>query len=246
MKLSPAMKSWLALRSLAFYIGYVPIVVFFSTLACTLGLALSQAPRQTLATTANALVVIWLRICCGVHVQVEGREQLPQRPFVALSKHQSSWETYYLQRTLRPVSTILKKELLRIPFFGWGLAMVAPIAIDRDNSREALRQVMQQGKARLASGLNVLVYPEGTRVDAGSAPVKFNRSGAALAIAAGVPLVPICHNAGRCWPAHRLIKYPGTITLVFGAPMATEGRDAKSLTEEVSRWMGEVTHRLPG
>lgn len=246
MKLSPAMKSWLALRSLAFYIGYVPIVMFFSTLAFTLGLALSQAPRQTLATTANALVVIWLRICCGVRVQVEGREQLPQRPFVALSKHQSSWETYYLQRTLRPVSTILKKELLRIPFFGWGLAVVAPIAIDRDNAREALRQVMQQGKARLASGLNVLVYPEGTRVDAGSPPVKFNRSGAALAIAAGAPIVPICHNAGRCWPAHRFIKYPGTITLVFGTPIASAGRDAKALTDEISLWMNGITQRLGG
>ena len=240
------MKAWLALRSLAFYAGYVPIVVIFSGLTFTLGLALRQGPRQSLATLANALIVRWLRLCCGVRLEVEGIERLPERPFVALSKHQSSWETYYLQRTLRPVSTILKKELLRIPFFGWGLAMVAPIAIDRGNPRDALRQVMEQGKERLAAGMNVLVYPEGTRVDADSAPVKFNRSGAALAIAAGVPLVPICHNAGHCWPAHRLIKYPGTITLVFGAPMATEGRDAKALTDEVSRWMDEVARHLPG
>ena len=240
------MNAWLALRSLAFYVGYVPIVVTFSALTFTVGLALPQRPRQTLATTANALVVLWLRLCCGVRVRTEGIEQLPRTPFVALSKHQSSWETYYLQRTLRPVSTILKKELLRIPFFGWGLALVAPIAINRDNPREALKQVMQQGKARLASGLNVLVYPEGTRVDADSAPIKFNRSGAALAIAAGVPVVPICHNAGRCWPAHRLIKYPGTITLVFGAPIATEGREAKALTEEISQWMDGVTRRLAG
>ena len=240
------MKAWLALRSLAFYAGYVPIVVIFSGLTFTLGLALRQGPRQSLATLANALIVRWLRLCCGVRLEVEGIERLPERPFVALSKHQSSWETYDLQRTLRPVSTILKKELLRIPFFGWGLAMVAPIAIDRGNPRDALRQVMEQGKERLAAGMNVLVYPEGTRVAPGSPAIKLNRSGAALAVAAGVPLVPICHNAGQCWPAHRLIKYPGTITLVFGEPIDTRGQEAKSLTQSVAEWMDGTSRRLTG
>jgi 1-acyl-sn-glycerol-3-phosphate acyltransferase len=235
---------WLGLRSLLFYAGYIPIVGFFSCLAFTVGLLLPQAQRQTLATTANALIVSWLRLCCGVRLQVEGRENIPPRPFVALSKHQSSWETYYLQRLLRPVSTVLKRELLKIPFFGWGLAVVAPIAIDRDNPREALRQVMQQGRARLDAGLNVLLYPEGTRIDAGATAPKFNRSGAALAIAAGVPVLPICHNAGLCWPAHRLIKYPGTITVVFGSPIDTKGRDAKSITNDVADWMDATLGRL--
>lgn len=240
------MKYWLAVRSLAFYAGYIPIVVLFSSLAFSLGLALPQPRRQDLATTANALVVAWLRLCCGVRVRVEGIENLPRGPYVALSKHQSSWETYYLQRALRPVSTILKKELLRIPFFGWGLAVVAPIAIDRGNPRAAFRQVMDQGRARLASGMNVLVYPEGTRIAPGQPPVKLNRSGAALAIAAGVPVVPICHNAGQCWPAHRLIKHPGTISLIFGVPIDTRDRDVKSVTEEVAQWMEEVSRRLIG
>lgn len=231
------MTLWLTLRSLAFYGGYIVIVGFFSTLAFTLGLLLPQAPRQTLATTANALVVLWLRLCCGVKLRVEGLENIPPRPFVALSKHQSSWETYYLQRLLRPVSTVLKRELLKIPFFGWGLAVVAPIAIDRGNPREALRQVMQQGRERLGAGMNVLLYPEGTRIDVGASAPKFNRSGAALAIAAGVPVLPVCHNAGACWPAHRLIKYPGTITLVLGKPIDTAGRDAKSITNDVAEWM---------
>ncbi|MBK8133321.1 MAG: 1-acyl-sn-glycerol-3-phosphate acyltransferase [Gammaproteobacteria bacterium] len=231
------MTLWLTLRSLAFYGGYIVIVGFFSSLAFTVGMLLPQAPRQTLATTANALVVLWLRLCCGVKLRVEGRENIPQRPFVALSKHQSSWETYYLQRLLRPVSTVLKRELLKIPFFGWGLAVVAPIAIDRGNPREALRQVMQQGRERLGAGMNVLLYPEGTRIDVGASAPKFNRSGAALAIAAGVPVLPVCHNAGGCWPAHRFIKYPGTITLVFGKPIDTTGRDAKSITNDVAEWM---------
>lgn len=240
------MTLWLALRSLAFYCGYVVIVGLFSTLAFTVGLLLPQAPRQTLATTANALVVIWLRLCCGVKLRVEGLENIPRRPFVALSKHQSSWETYYLQRLLRPVSTVLKRELLKIPFFGWGLAAVAPIAIDRGNPREALRQVMQQGRRRLDAGMNVLLYPEGTRIDAGVTAPKFNRSGAALAIAAGVPILPVCHNAGTCWPAHKFIKYPGTITLVFGTPIATTGLDAKSITNDVAEWMEATLARLTG
>lgn len=240
------MTLWLALRSLAFYCGYVVIVGLFSTLAFTVGLLLPQAPRQTLATTANALVVIWLRLCCGVKLRVEGLENIPRRPFVALSKHQSSWETYYLQRLLRPVSTVLKRELLKIPFFGWGLAAVAPIAIDRGNPREALRQVMQQGRRRLDAGMNVLLYPEGTRIDAGVTAPKFNRSGAALAIAAGVPILPVCHNAGTCWPAHKFIKYPGTITLVFGTPIATTSLDAKSITNDVAEWMDATLARLTG
>ncbi len=240
------MKLWLVLRSLAFYGGYIVIIGFFSSLAFTVGMLLPQAPRQTLATTANALVVLWLRLCCGVKLRVEGRENIPQRPFVALSKHQSSWETYYLQRLLRPVSTVLKRELLKIPFFGWGLAVVAPIAIDRGNPREALRQVMEQGRERLGAGMNVLLYPEGTRIDVGAPPPKFNRSGAALAIAAGVPILPICHNAGACWPAHRLIKYPGTITLVFGKPIGTTGRDAKSITNDVAEWMEATLAGLTG
>lgn len=240
------MRIWLGLRSLAFYAGYIVIVGFFSFLAFTVGLLLPQAERQTLATTANALVVWWLRLCCGVRLRVEGLENIPGRPFVALSKHQSSWETYYLQRQLRPVSTVLKRELLKIPFFGWGLAVVAPIAIDRDNPREALRQVMQQGRTRLDAGMNVLLYPEGTRIDADKTAPKFNRSGAALAIAAGVPVLPICHNAGNCWPAHRLIKYPGTITVVFGTPIDTKGRDAKSITNDVAEWMGTVLKGLTG
>ena len=124
--------------------------------------------------------------------------------------------------------------------------MVAPIAIDRGNPRDALRQVMEQGKERLAAGMNVLVYPEGTRVAPGSPAIKLNRSGAALAVAAGVPLVPICHNAGQCWPAHRLIKYPGTITLVFGEPIDTRGQEAKSLTQSVAEWMDGTSRRLTG
>lgn len=224
-------------RALLFYAGYLSAIALFSLLGCTIGWLLPMAQRQTLVTTANSFIMFWLSCCCGVKLKVEGLENIPSTPCVALSKHQSSWETYYLQRTLRPVSTILKRELLRIPIFGWGLATTAPIAINRDNPRQALRDVMEQGKDRLLNkNMTVLIYPEGTRVAVGDTR-KFNRSGAALAIATGMPLLPICHNAGNCWPAHKIIKYPGTIHIRFGKPIDPRGYDSKTLTDEVQNWM---------
>src|SRR5690606_3898659 len=133
-----------------------PLIAVFSLLSCTIGFLMPVAQRQSLATRGNLLIDYWLRLTCGIRVRVIGRENIPPRPFVVLSNHQSPWETYYLPRHLRPVSTILKKELLRVPFFGWGLASVRPIAIDRGNPRKAIRDVMEQGQARLAAGMNVI------------------------------------------------------------------------------------------
>lgn len=238
------MKTLHLARSLVFYPVYLLIVLIFSLLGCTIGWLLPMGPRQSLVTTANQLIVAWLSFCCGIKVKIEGRENIPDTPFVALSNHQSSWETYYLQRTLRPVSTILKRELLKIPVFGWGLSTTDPIAIDRGNPRQALRDVMTQGKNRILSRkMNVLIYPEGTRVPYGKS-AKYNRSGAALAIAAGVPLLPICHNAGACWPAHQIIKHPGTIRIVFGEAIEPSNLDSKTLTNRVQSWIEDTQKSL--
>ena len=226
----------LVLRTLLFYLGYALFVSVFSLLSCTVGMLLPLPLRQTLATTGNWLILHWLNLSCGIRVRVIGRDKLPAAPFVVLSNHQSPWETYYLQRHLRPVATILKKELLRIPVFGWGLASVKPIAIDRGNPRQAIKDVMEQGRARLTDGNNVIVYPEGTRMNHGEYG-QYARSGAALAVAAGVPIVPVAHNGGQCWPARRVLKYPGTITLVFGEPLETAGGDSKALTQEAQAWI---------
>ncbi|OUS17314.1 hypothetical protein A9Q88_03470 [Gammaproteobacteria bacterium 50_400_T64] len=225
-----------ALRTVLFYCGYVPTIITFSLLGCTLGLVIPYRPRQTFITTANAIVLWWLKLSCGIKVNVEGLDNIPEQAFVALSKHQSGWETFYLQRTLRPVSTILKKELLKVPFFGWGLAMTRPIAIDRSNPKQALREVLSQGKQRLEEGNNILVFPEGTRMNYGEIG-NYSRSGASLAINSGAPILPIAHNAGSCWPAHRFIKHPGTIHVIFGKPIESTGRKSKELTEEVKDWI---------
>jgi len=225
-----------ALRTVIFYCVYVPSIITFSILGCTLGLFIPYRPRQTFITTANAIVLWWLKLSCGIKVNVEGLDNIPNQAFVALSKHQSGWETFYLQRTLRPVSTILKKELLKVPFFGWGLAMTRPIAIDRSNPKQALREVLSQGKQRLEEGNNILLFPEGTRMDYGEIG-NYSRSGASLAINSGAAILPIAHNAGSCWPAHRFIKQPGTIHVIIGKPIDSTGRKSKELTEEVKDWI---------
>jgi len=232
-----------ALRTCLFYAVYVPTIITFSVLGCTLGLLIPYRPRQTFITTANAIVLWWLKLSCGIKVNVEGLNNIPNQPFVALSKHQSGWETFYLQRTLRPVSTILKKELLKVPFFGWGLAMTRPIAIDRSNPKQALRDVLSQGKQRLAEGNNILIFPEGTRIDYGAVG-NYSRSGTSLAINAGAAVLPIAHNAGLCWPAHRFIKQPGTIHVIIGKPIDSTGRKSKELTEEVKDWIEGTIAKL--
>ena len=232
-----------ALRTIIFYCVYSPTIIIFSVLGCTVGLLIPYRPRQTFITTANAIVLWWLKLACGIKVNVEGLDNIPNKPFVALSKHQSGWETFFLQRTLRPVSTILKKELLKVPFFGWGLAMTRPIAIDRSNPKQALRDVLNQGKQRLEEGNNILIFPEGTRIDYGEVG-NYSRSGTSLAISSGAPILPIAHNAGSCWPAHRFVKTPGTIHVIIGKPIDSTGRKSKELTDEVKNWIETTIEAL--
>tara|TARA_R110001592_G_scaffold363402_1_gene688324 strand:- start:32593 stop:33315 length:723 start_codon:yes stop_codon:yes gene_type:complete len=223
-------------RSVLFYLVYAVVMIIFGTISCTIGILMPHRMRQNVITWANAIIIKWLNISCGITLRVDGLENLPDAPCVILSKHQSGWETFYLQRLFRPVSTILKKELFWIPFFGWGLYFTHPIAIDRSNPREAMKQILSQGKQRLAQGNNVLIYPEGTRTPVGEIG-QYGRSGAALAIAAGVPVIPVSQNSGYCWPAHTFIKWPGKIHVSIGKPIDTSDTDSRQLTEQVKDWI---------
>jgi len=189
-------------------------------------------------------IVTWLtRVIVGIRYRVEGLENLPAGPAVILSKHQSAWETIVFQQIFPPLSFVLKKNLLYIPFFGWGLALFSPIAIDRGAGREALKQIEAQGKARLKSGFWVLIFPEGTRVAPGEAG-KFQIGGAWLAVKAGVPVVPVAHNAGRFWPKNGFRKYPGEIVVKIGAPIPTEGRKAAQVLAESETWIEQAMRDL--
>src|SRR5207248_7872901 len=172
-------------------------------------------------------LVVWLaKTVLGIRWRVEGREHLPARPAVILSKHQSAWETMAFQLIFPPQVHVLKRELLWIPFFGWGLALMSPIAIDRARGARALRTIARRGRERLAQGFWVVVFPEGTRVRPGERRA-YQLGGAWLAAAAGAPVVPVAHNAGLFWPRNAFLKRPGTITVRIGPCNDAASRVAK-------------------
>ncbi len=180
----------------------------------------------------------WLRICCGIKVIIKGKGNIPAHPFVILSNHQSPWETIFLYHLFSPVSAILKQELLRIPLFGWSLAMLKPIAIDRKRKFNARQAILDQGKERLKQHIAILIFPEGTRVKPGDHK-KYQTGGAVLAIEAGANILPVAHNAGHCWPSGKFLKYPGQITVAIGTPVNTKGAAARELTASVENWIRE-------
>jgi len=174
---------------------------------------------------------VWLgKTLVGLRYEVHGAENVPARPCVILAKHQSTWETFFLSAYFEPLTQVLKRELLRVPFFGWAIMLLKPIAIDRDNPKAALRQVAKQGHERLEQGAWVLIFPEGTRVPVGERG-KFSRSGAALAVNAGLPVLPIAHNAGMFWPKAGWGKRPGTIQVVIGQPMFADSESPRAIAE---------------
>jgi len=233
------------LRSALFLAGMVLFtVVYFFVALLTLPFNL-KIRYYVVARIWSRAMLGWLRLTCGVKYRVIGWENVPATPVVVLSKHQSAWETLAFQSIFPPLAWVLKRELLRIPIFGWALAVVGPIAIDRGSGREALRQMVAQGKARLAKGIWVVVFPEGTRVNPGEKG-KYNIGGAWLATHAGVPVLPIAHNAGTFWGRNAFLKYPGTITLSIGKPIDGTGMKADELNGRVEHWIEAEMARING
>jgi len=180
-----------------------------------------------------------LRVLCGLDFEVTGAENFPVVPHVALWKHASAWETFAQFLIGPPKVIVLKRELFLIPFFGWGLAQLRSIAIDRGAGASAVNQVVSQGTARLQDGLSVLVFPEGTRVAAGETR-KFGVSGALLASRAGCLVVPVTHDAGYYWPRRGLLKKPGRIRVVVGKPIPAAGRDVREINAEAQAVITET------
>jgi 1-acyl-sn-glycerol-3-phosphate acyltransferase len=180
-----------------------------------------------------ARILLWvLERLCGLKYVVEGRDRIPPGNHIVMSNHTSAWETVAQFLIFPPQVWVLKRELLWIPFIGWGLKLLRPIAINRGEGHRAVNQVIEQGKLRLADGLWIIIFPEGTRVIAGETR-KFGVSGALLAIASGRCLVPLSHNAGTFWPRRGFLKKPGTIRVVIGEPIDPAGKNPRDLNEEV-------------
>ncbi|MDN3525115.1 lysophospholipid acyltransferase family protein [Halomonas sabkhae] len=223
-------------RSTVFYIGYFAAMLVCGVLFLPPAPFLPLASRYRLLNLYNHFIIAWFRLVCGVRYEIRGRERLPEGACVLLSNHQCEWETVYLQLLKPPVCTVLKKELLNFPIFGWGLRLLHPIALDRSRPSRAMKQVLTQGKQRLEEGLSVLIFPEGTRVDPGQQR-RYNKSGAVIACRAGVPVVPVAHNAGERWPGRHWVKQPGRLTLVVGEPIETAGRSAEEVLAETEAWI---------
>lgn len=227
----------LAFRTLIFYIGYISYIFIHGSLVMLFIWFLPKAKRFDFITFWAKFNVWWLKLTCNVNYEVISADNVNKvSNGVVLSKHQSGWETFFLQGLFKPQVTVMKKELLMIPIFGWAIRLLEPITIDRSQRSNALKQVIQKGQEKLKQGYWVVLFPEGTRVDPGEQG-EFSAGGAMLAHKAGYPIIPVAHNSGEFWRAHRFIKYPGTIKVVVGEPMPTEGRKPKELTQTAADWI---------
>lgn len=239
-------KSALFLRSFVFYCGYAAIFLFFGCLI-PLCLMLPQRRAGALLMRSCDAVLRWAHLCCGIRYRLEGTEHLPQTgPCVLCSNHQSPWETYMLMRLFPGHLTVgvVKRELLSIPVFGWGLRVIGHIPVDRGARRQAMQRLLGEGEKVLRQGISVVVFPEGTRIMPGQNKA-FSQGAARLAIQADCPLVPVAHNAGECWPGRRFIKYPGEITVSIGPALHADDGDAKAMTRQAEAWVRARQRRLP-
>jgi len=185
-----------------------------------------------------------LSLLCGITYHVEGKENIPTEPVIIFCKHQSTWETYVLQVIFPALSYVFKQELFWIPFFGWGLAAMKPVAIKRGSGKKAVRQVVTRGTKRLQEGLCVVIFPEGTRTKP-TGPGRYRAGGAILAAESGYPVVPVAHHAGEFWPRKGFVKRPGHVTVRIGPKIMTKDKSPDDILQEAKRWieaqMPEIT-----
>ena len=231
-------------RSLFYFAGQI----LSSVVVCLLALMCFALPSLTRSKVIGlwARFNIWtLGILCGTHYRVSGAENIPTTPAIIISNHQSAWETLGFQLIFPAQSYLLKKELLWIPFFGWGLALNRPIAIDRSKKIRALDTLVKEGVIRLKEGRWLVIFPEGTRGNPGEMG-KFQVGGAMIAAKSGCPVVPVAHNSGLFWPKKSFLKYPGTIDVVIGPVIVSRGKKARQINREVEDWIVSKQKNLVG
>jgi len=231
------------LRSLLYMLFLVITVAPYSVL-CTLCAPLPLRWRYRITAAWPRMAVWGARVIVGIRWQVKGWENLPDEPAVLLSKHQSAWETLFFPAYMpRELCFVYKRELHKVPFFGWGLALLKMIAIDRSDTRGAMEQVLRLGKEKLDEGRWPILFPEGTRVPPGQTG-RYLPGGARLAAHAGVPVIPVAHNAGEVWGRNAFVKKPGLITVSIGPPIASEGLSGAALNRQVESWIEAEMRRL--
>ena len=242
----------LLFRATLFWIGF-GLSTALAGLISPFLLLLSQETSYKILVPWTRFNVWWLKITCGVRYNIIGLNNIDvNNNGIILANHQSTWETLLIPSIFPPISWVLKKELFRIPFFGWALSRVKPIAIDRTAGSSAVEQVKVNGKQRLDEGNWVCIFPEGTRVKPGHTE-RYRMGGALLAhycakesvAGAGYPIYPLAHNAGELWPRHSYVKHPGTITVSIGQPFSVEGLEPAEINDRVKTWIEAEVKKMP-
>lgn len=229
-------------RSAAFALLQIVATPLWAAIAL-LTFPLSPLTRYRIITTWSHLVIWAADRICGIRYRVLGSENIPREPCIVLAKHESAWETLAFQVILPPQVWVVKRSLLWVPFFGWGLAMLSPIAIDRKAGPRALNQMLQQGRERLRQGFSIVIFPEGAR-SAPGARATYQAGGAWLALQTGAPVLPVAHNAGTYWARNAFLKRPGLITVSIGPLMLAEGHKAGALMQNIEQWIENETRRI--
>jgi 1-acyl-sn-glycerol-3-phosphate acyltransferase len=230
------------LRSILFNVGVLIVTPLFSVLAIVL-FPLPAVLHSRIVSSWAYVVIFWLKLTCGLSYRVIGKENIPNHSCVLLAKHQSAWETIAFQTIFPPQIWVMKRSLLLIPFLGWAFAALKAIAIDRSAGRAALKQLVSQGKDRLARGLWVVIFPEGTRIAPGQKG-KYHIGGAWLASHTQATVVPVAHNAGEFWRKNSFIKNPGVITVSIGKPIDATNLKPDALNQRVEDWIESEMPKL--
>lgn len=221
-------------KNIIFYIVLIPITFLYAFLAF-FTYPLKFSIRYKIITSWSHIFIFLVKTICGLKYEVIGKENITAQNTIILSKHSSTWEAIFMQVLFPPQNMILKKELLYIPLFGWGLSLLEPIALNRRDFRSA-DLVLKQGLIKLKQGHFVLMFPEGTRVPYGTRG-RYSRTGAALAIHSGFPIIPVAHNAGKFWPKGLFVKNSGTIKIIVGKPILPNNMSSKELNHHVEYWI---------
>jgi 1-acyl-sn-glycerol-3-phosphate acyltransferase len=234
----------MAILRATIYLLFLIVTVIPYAFACVLWSPLPQRWRYALTAGWPRLAIWGAKIILGIRWQIKGAENFPDGPAIVLSKHQSAWETLFFPAYMpREVCFVYKKELHRVPFFGWGLALLRMIPINRSKGRDAFEQVVRLGQLRLNEGRWPLLFPEGTRIAPGKTG-RYKSGGALLAVRTGAGVIPIAHNAGECWPRNAFIKKPGLVTVSIGPVIQSAGLDANTLNQKVQDWIENEMRQL--
>ncbi len=230
------------LRSIVFLVGGVAITSVYGILV-PLGGLFGWRTGCAVARSYATVMLKWIEWSLAITCEVEGWENVPDHPVVAMAKHQSAWETLLMESRFPPQCWIIKRELLWLPFVGWGLYAIRCIAIDRSSGHSARDQIVEQGRRRLSQGMWVSIFPEGTRIAPGKVG-RYGIGGALLAVRTGTPILPRAHDAGEYWPRYAFRKRPGRVKVVIGPPIPTAGRDVLTVNAEVQEWIEAQMRRI--